>query len=290
MVSEFTFKVKAVRGGVLPWFPGHETRSAFLEMIKAVDEELASLLHEGLIVGKFRRGLFSLKCLRFVEKVKYVYPEGSFVRFAQPIFPLDANQVFEPGARGWFKVVILNDDYVTRVLNSLHQVIFKPMVIKDQEFMIDGIELNVLDLKRLFYVEELADSIDVYFITPTYFNPLEGDQRYKLLYPDIRALIISTATMVYNFAEKNQISFEEPEKLAESIYISGIDIKSPLFKSEKQAPTGFVGWVKLKFKKSVEEKVKQQVLGLLRIAEHVNVGGNKSAGYGEVIIRLSKEE
>ncbi|MGC9069513.1 MAG: CRISPR system precrRNA processing endoribonuclease RAMP protein Cas6 [Thermoprotei archaeon] len=288
MVTEFTFKVKAVKGGVLPWFPGYETRGAFLEMIKAVDEELAKILHDGVVIGKFRRSLFSLKCLRLNEKVKFVYPEGSFVRFAQPVFPLDANQVFEPNARGWFRVVILNDDYVTRILNDLHQIIFKPITIKDQEFMIDGIELNVLDLKGLFYVGELSESVDVYFVTPTYFNPLRGDQRYKLLYPDVEALVVSIATMVYNFG-KDVISLEEPEKLAEYVYVSGIDIKSPLTKSEKQSPTGFVGWAKLKFKKDASDNVRQQVLGLLRIAEHVNLGGDRSAGYGEVVIRMSKE-
>ena len=290
MVTEFTFKVKAVKGGVLPWFPGYETRGAFLDMIRAVDEELAKILHDGIVVGKFRRSLFSLKCLRLSEGVRYVYPEGSFARFTQPIFPLDANQVFEPNAKGWFKVVILNDDYITRILNDLHQIIFKPIIIKNQEFMIDGIELNVLDLKSLFYVNELGDSIDIYFVTPTYFNPLKGDQKYQLVYPDIEALVISMATMIYNFTGKDAISLEEPEKLAGSVYVSGIDIKSPLTKSEKQSPTGFVGWVKLKFKKDANDKIRQQILGLLRIAEHVNLGGDRSSGYGEIVVKTSKEE
>jgi len=290
VIGEFTFKVRAVNGGVLPWFPGHETRSAFLEMIKGVDEELAKILHDGVIVGKLKRSIFSLKCLRLTEKVKYVYPEGSFARFNQPIFPLDANQVFEPGARGWFRIAVLNDEYITKVLNSLNQIVFKPMTIKGQEFMIDGMELNILDLKRLFYTEELGNSIDLYFITPTYFNPLKGDQKYKLLYPDTEALIISLATMVYNLAGKDVINLEEPEKLAENIYISGIDIKSPLVKVETPSPIGFVGWVKMKFKKSASDRIRQQIIGLLRIAEHVNVGGDKSAGYGEIVMRLSKEE
>lgn len=289
VIGEFTFKVRAVRGGVLPWFPGHETRSAFLEMIKGVDEGLSKVLHDGVVVGRFRRSVFSLKCLRLTEKVKYVYPEGSFVRFNQPIFPLDANQVFEPGARGWFKVVILDDEYITKILNSLNQIVFKPILIKNQEFMIDGVELNMLDLKHLFHNEGLSDSIDIYFITPTYFNPLRGDQRYKLLYPDVEALIISLSTMIYNFG-KDVINLEEPEKLAESVYVSGIDIKSPLVRMENPSPTGFVGWVKMKFKKNASDRIRQQVIGLLRIAEHVNVGGDKSAGYGEIIIKLSKEE
>ncbi|MEM4853791.1 MAG: CRISPR system precrRNA processing endoribonuclease RAMP protein Cas6 [Thermofilum sp.] len=275
--------LKAVSGGGLPWFVGHECRAGFLRMVSELDSELAVQLHEGGGgAGGRRRAVFSLRPLSFLSGFELVYPDRAFSRF-----PVDGNVVFGPGARAAMSVSILREDlagrFVVLLLPRVHEL---KLEVKGCLFEVEQFEIEVLDARSLVERGELFEELDVRFETPTYFNPLRGSARYKVLYPDPAHLM---ASLVATAHQLTGASYPKPEELAEQVYVSGLDIKTPYVREVRhQAPTGFVGWVKLKAREEACGDARRVIAGLLRLGEVTNVGGNRSGGYGVVKVEASR--
>jgi CRISPR-associated endoribonuclease Cas6 len=280
LISVIDFDLRAVSGGGLPWFVGHECRAGFISLVSRLDPELGRVFHEG--VGG--RSVFSLKPLRFVSGFSLVFPEESFRRF-----PVDGNVVFEPGARALMSVTIFNDDLAGKLLSKLFSSVQSlNLVVKNYGFSLERLGVFLIDPNEALRSGEVVDEVDIDFMTPTYFNPLRGDMSYKVLYPDPTLLFASLISIAHQLTGA---SYPKPEELASHVYVSGLDIKTPYVREVTQeAPTGFVGWAKIKIKKNVDSEVKKILIGLLRLGEVTNVGGNRSGGYGVIKLKLSSAE
>ncbi len=288
-LTTFVFEVVAEDGCSLPWFPGHETRGGFLNAVRCVDEGLASLLHSGVECGvRGRRAVVSLKALRMASKVRWVRveDEGRSPLKSGLGARLGFKALVEPGATGWFSVTVLDEGVARDAVMVLPSLMGAEVRIGSCKLRAASLRIEVLDLSRL-WEDAPRDwaGIDVYFNTPTYLNPLRGDAKYKILYPEVTALLGNLVATAKHVTGEN---YPRPEELASHIYVSGVDIKTPRTKvmEGNAAPTGFIGWVKIRPKDESPPQARKLVAYLLKLAEKTNVGGNRSAGYGEVAARV----
>lgn len=288
-LTTFNFDVTALEGCTLPWFPGHETRGGFLNALRSVDEGLANTLHSGVEGGvRGRRSVMSLKALRLTSGVKWVRVEGGG---PPPIKSglgarLGFKALVEPGATGWFSVTILDEGVARDAVMTIPSLMGAEVTVGPCRLKVSSLRIEVIDVARLLgEAPEDWVGTDIYFHTPTYLNPLRGDARYKILYPELTALLgnlIATARHV------TREDYPKPEDLASNAYVSGIDIKTPRTRSGNTAPTGFIGWVKIRPKDDAAPKARKLITYLLKLAEKTNIGGNRSAGYGEVTVRIER--
>lgn len=275
--------LRASSAGGLPWFVGHECRAGFLRMVSQLDPELATLMHEGSGEGGRRRAVFSLKPLSFLSGYELVFPEPRLSRF-----PVDGNVVFEQGAKAEMSVAILREETASRFVAAvLPKVQGLRIDVKGHLFEVERLEFEVVHTESVLKGETFEE-VSLRFETPTYFNPLRGNAKYKVLYPDTTLLFASLVATAHQLTAE---SYPKPEELAEQVYISGLDIKTPYVKeASHEAPTGFVGWVNLKPKEEADKDVRRTILGLLRLGELTNVGGNRSGGYGVIRAEVDREK
>lgn len=288
-LTTFVFEVVATEGCSLPWFPGHETRGGFLKAVRCVDEGLAEVLHSGVEGGvRGRRAVVSLKALRMTSKVRWVRVEDEG---RSPLkFGLGARLGFkalvEPGARGWFSVTLLDEGVARDAVMALPSLMGSDIMIGSCRLRIASLRIEVIDTARLWEdAPEEWCGINTYFQTPTYLNPLRGDARYKILYPEITALLGNLVATAKHVTNRN---YPKPEELASHTYVSGIDIKTPKTKAGEgnTTPTGFIGWAKIRTKKNTPPQTRKLLAYLLKLTEKTNTGGNRSAGYGETTIKI----
>ncbi|ABL78707.1 CRISPR system precrRNA processing endoribonuclease RAMP protein Cas6 [Thermofilum pendens] len=259
--------LRAVSGGSLPWFSGAECRGALLSAVGAVDGGVAGLMH-----GKpGSPSVFALRPLRFASGFRVV-GEG-----------VSAGVLFERGALARMEVAFLDEGVARRAVAAIAST--RSFSVKGQEFALEGLALRVYDPARVLEAGPF-EALDVRFHTPTYFNPLSGDKEYKVLYPDPVHML---AGLVATAHRLTGASLPKPEELASTVYVAGLDVKTPPMEPSKPAPNGFVGWVKLKARKNAPSDKLSLVHGLLKLGELTNIGGNRSAGYGVITVKTANQ-
>ena len=278
------FGLVSLSGGGLPWFVGHECRSALISLVSSFDVGLGNVLHDGIDLGGVKRSVYSLRPLTFTSGFKVVFP-NKFSRFL-----VEGNVVFVPRASAVLSITLFNEDVANRLASLLvtkaHGV---KLNVKGYEFSVEGVNFKVIDpIEFLKNQPEDVDEIDVNFITPTYFNPLHGDTKYKIILPDLTLMLASQAALLHRTTGLN---IPKPEELSSKTFLSGVDIKTPYIKElSNEAPTGFVGWIKIRFKENIDTETKKLITGLIKIGEITNIGGNRSGGFGTVKVKLIKKE
>lgn len=289
MITEFVLEVVAEEGCAIPWFAGYETRAAVLSAVREVDESLAAVLHDGVEFpgGRGRRSVIAVRALRFVKGAWSVVGGRSPKRLP-PWPPIQgARVVAEAGAVGEVRVMILRDEHAVPFMAALSSKVGKVIEVAACPLMVSSVRISVHDPNKVMGGAggDWAGA-DIRFITPTYLNPLVGDMKYKVLYPDPLHMIAS-ATAIARFVTGRDLP--KPEELAKHLYISGLDIQTVKVEKGEHTPTGFTGWAKLRPKRDAGEETKKLVQGLLKLTEITGIGGNRSAGYGEIQVRFEKQ-
>lgn len=282
MITVFDLELVAEEGCALPWFAGYESRAALLSAVREVDESLAGILHDGVEYpgGRGRRSVVVIRALRFSSGAWSVVGGRSPRRF--PAWPpvQGARVVVQAGAVGELRALILRDDYVVGFMQALTSRMGKALNVASCPLKVTSVKVSVQDpLKVLESGDGGWEGADLRFVTPTYLNPLRGDMEYKILYPDPLHMIASAIATARFVTGKD---LPKPEELADQVYISGLDIETVKVEKGEQTPTGFTGWAKLRPKKEADKETKKLIQGLLKLAEITGIGGNKSAGYGEI--------
>ena len=290
MITEFVLEVVAEEGCALPWFAGYECRAAVLSAVKGFDESLAEVLHDGVEYpgGRGRRSVIVVRALRFSSGAWSVVG-GRSPRRLPPWPPIQgARVVAQAGATGEMRVLILRDEYAVGFMAALTSRIGKVIDVAGCPLRVASVRISVHDPVKV--MEEASgdwDGADIRFITPTYLNPLTGDMEYKILYPDPLHLMAS-AIATARFVTGKELP--KPEDIAQHLYISGLDIETVKVEKGEQTPTGFTGWAKLRPKKETDKQTRKLTQALLRLAEITGIGGNRSAGYGEVKIKFETQK
>lgn len=286
MITEFVLELVAEEGCTLPAFAGYESRAAVLSAVKETDESLAKILHDGVEFpgGRGRRSVVVVRAIRF-SKGAWSVVGGRSPRRLPPWPPAHGGRVVvEAGAQGELKVLILRDEYAVGFMSALTSRIGKVINVAACPLRVASVRISVLDPAKI-----MGDAggdwagADLRFVTPTYLNPLTGDMEYKILCPDPTHLMASAIAIARFVTGKD---LPRPEEVAQHLYISGLDIETIKVEKGEQTPTGFTGWAKLRPKKEAGGEVRKLVQGLLRLAEVTGIGGNRSAGYGEVRVRF----
>ncbi|MEM2075741.1 MAG: CRISPR system precrRNA processing endoribonuclease RAMP protein Cas6 [Zestosphaera sp.] len=179
----------------------------------------------------------------------------------------------------------LASKFLARLLSGLHEL---KVNVKGYEFSVEKLGFELINPFQILSSGEFLKEVDIEFVTPTYFNPMHGDARYKVLYPDLTLMFASLISTAYQLTG---VSYPKPEDVADLTYISGLDIKTPFIRDmQHEAPTGFVEWVKLRTKEGIDEKASRMIAGLLKLGEITNVGGNRSGGYGVMKLKTPQDK
>ena len=272
MLYVLTFKTRSLNAGSIPWFVGHETRAGFLDLVKRGDKELAETLHN-------TPGLYTLRALTLTSGSRVVWRKKTRIPGYGIIRPMDAGILYTEGARGWFQVTIYKPDLLTRLITALSHGIRAPVKIRTMELAIEELNMEAVDTNRIISEAQPVQALDIYFKSPTYFNP-PGGADYKIIYPHPPSLITSLQKTLQQ--TQNNLELQGTE---ETLFLSGIDIRTPANKpGETPTPQGFLGWTRLRLDNLAQEQQKQ-LHAALKIAEHTGVGGNRTAGYGEIEVK-----
>jgi len=267
------FSLRALNAGGIPWFTGHETRAGFLDLVRTGNKGLARELHD-------TKGIYSLKALTFKTNSKIVWKSKTRIPGYGVVRPIDAGILYEEGAQGEFQVTLYKPEILTKLVSALSHGIRGTVKIRTAEFKVEELNIEAVDTNQILEDAEPLNSLDLYFVSPTYFNP-PGGGNYKIIYPHIPSLLKSLTNTLA------QVTNTKPdlEKLADKIFLSGIDIRTPSNKNpETPTPQGFLGWTRLRLDQLDKEQQKLTVAAL-KIAEYTGVGGNRTGGYGEIKIK-----
>ncbi len=272
MLYTLTFKTRSLNAGSIPWFVGHETRAGFLDLVKRGDKELAETLHN-------TPGLYTLRALTLTKGSRVVWRRKTRIPGYRIIRPMDAGILYTKGALGWFQVTIYKPELLTRLITALSHGIRATIKIRTMELTVEELNMEAVDTKRIITGAQPAKALDIYFKSPTYFNP-PGGSDYKIIYPHPPSLITSLRKTLQQTGDNLDVQGAE-----ETLFLSGIDIRTPTNKpGETPTPQGFLGWTRLRLDNLTPEQ-QRQVHAALKIAEHTGVGGNRTAGYGEIETR-----
>ncbi len=284
VLTTYVFNLLSAEGCALPWFTGHETRGAFLSLVEESSPQLAKALHEGEVTSEGRvKAFMSLKAFRPKTNFKVIAPQGSgrIPGLKEFVLPVDRNLLLSPEAEGWFSVTVMKDEVSKDMMLVAANVMGKEVSVKGCKFRVIQSSVEVKDPDTLIASpKDPGKYLDIYFRSPTYFNPLLGSKTYKVLYPDLHLLMGSLVSTAHYLTGK---SLPKPEELASVVTVSGIDIRTPKAEVKEPTPTGFVGWVRLRFVGASTE-YRRLIHGLLKLGEVVNVGGNRASGYGEISV------
>jgi CRISPR-associated endoribonuclease Cas6 len=243
---------------VLPFFTGHMARGLLLHIVRQVDPAASGLLHE-LNVAK----PYSVVPLRFKSKGR---SEKGYV--LDPLFPCRVKYRF------------LKDEYATYLLNFFQKQ--NSVLVFDTTFRIASLSVNCKSYVDLEREAQAVDRFRLLFKTPTYFASLGSG--FHWMFPDA-VKVFSSLMRVWNlFSDGRQFSKEEyvayKEWLGENVGVCEYELSTRLAVMRGKKATGFVGWITYEMKDK-ESGWNRVTCMLAKYSEYVNIGGNKTGGYGE---------
>jgi CRISPR-associated endoribonuclease Cas6 len=249
----------AEKAVVLPFFTGYVARGLLLHVVRAVNPAASGLLHE-LNVSK----PYSVTPLRF--KSRSCVENGYEL---DPYFPCRANFRF------------LKDEYSTFILNYFQKQ--SSLMVFDTVFRIASLSVNCKTYADLEKEAQAVDEFRLIFRTPTYFASLGSS--FHWMFPDATKVFTSLMRVWNLFSDDKRFSKEEyvayKEWLGKNAGVCKYELWTRLAVMRGKKATGFVGWVmyEMKDKKSEWNKITST---LAKYAEHSNVGGNRTGGFGVV--------
>lgn len=258
MPIEITLELYAEKALVLPFFTGHVARGLLLHFIRLVDPSASALLHE-LDVSK----PYSVTPLRFrsSERVEKGY-------ILDPHFPCKVGFRF------------LKDEYSTYVLQFFQKQ--NSALIFDTTFQIASMSINCKSYTDIEKESHPTDKLTIEFKTPTYLANLHSN--YHWMFPDPIKVFCSLMRHWNQFSDDRIFSKEEylnyKEWLQKNVGVSKYELQTKLAIMRNKKATGFTGTVT--YELSDKENPHNKTTHILaKYAEYANIGGNKTAAYGQ---------
>jgi len=243
-------------------FTGPQVRGFFLNLIKDINEELASKLHNP---GK--PAPYSIKPISEVRYVKksdreiYNYilkeeniEEGKIVSFSISLLSKEVQNY-------WYQIL-------EKILyNGIVRVGKLDILVKSVK--VNRLELKILDTKRFI----------VKFNTPTFFR--RKGNPYKYLFPD-PVILFTNIARIWNSVSDDEINIESLTEIMSSnvgVLMHRIKTSKSMDIGEGRRVIGFIGRC---IYESADKNASKIISRLLSIAEYTNVGGSRSLGFGAI--------
>lgn len=263
MPVEITLEMYAEKPLMLPFFTGQIARGLLLHFIKLVDPAASGLLHE-LNVSK----PYSVTPLRFKSSSR---AENGYV--------LDPQFSCKVGFR------FLKDEYSTYLLSFFAKQ--NSALIFDTTFQIASMNINSKSYVDLEKEAQAVDGFTLDFRTPTYLSNLNSD--YHWMFPDPAKVFCSLMRTWNQFSDSRRFSKEEyvayKAWLQKNVGVSRYELQTRVGAVRKnQRTAGFIGTItyELGDKENPNNKITHM---LAKYAEYANIGGNKTAAYGQTSLR-----
>jgi CRISPR-associated endoribonuclease Cas6 len=259
---EITIEMYAEKPVMMPFFTGHVARGLLLHFIRLVDPAASGLLHELNVSKPYR-----VTPLRFKSSSR---TENGYT--LDPQFPCKVGFRF------------LKDEYSTYLLNFFQKQ--NSALIFDTTFQIASMNINCKSYTDLEMEAQAVDGFTLNFRTPTYFANLNSN--YHWMFPDPAKVFCSLMRYWNQFSDGRHFSKEEYVSykawLAKNVGVSRYELQTRLAVMRNKKATGFTGTVnyELKDKENPWNKI---TCMLARYSEYSNVGGNKTAAYGQTTVR-----
>lgn len=258
MPVEVNLEMYAEKPLLLPFFTGHVARGLLLHFIRQVDPAASGLLHE-LNVSK----PYSVTPLRFKSKSR---TEAGYV--LDPLFPCNVSFRF------------LKDEYSALLLSFFQKQ--NSALVFDTVFQIASMSISCKSYADLEREAQAVAGFTLDFLTPTYLANLNSS--YHWMFPDPVKVFCSLMRCWNRFSDERRFSKEEyvdyKDWLLKNVGVSRYELRTRLAVMRNKKATGFTGYVayELGDKESPWNGI---TFMLVRYAEFSNVGGNKTAGYGQ---------
>jgi hypothetical protein len=261
---EISLEMYAEKPVVLPFFTGHVARGLLLHFIRLVDPAASGLLHE-LNVSK----PYSVTPLRFRSRG---HTEDGYV--LDPLFPCKVGFRF------------LKDEYSTYLLNFFQKQ--NTALIYDTTFQIASMKINCKTYADLEREAQAVEGFTLNFRTPTYLANLNSN--FHWMFPDPVKVFCSLMRCWNQFSDERRFSKEEyvayKDWLGKNVGVSKYELQTRLGVMRNKKVTGFSGYVTYELKDKENPYNKTTNL-LAHYAEYANVGGNKTAAYGQTKLLLN---
>ena len=259
---EITLEMYAEKPVVMPFFTGHIARGLLLHFIKIVDASASGLLHE-LNVSK----PYSVTPLRFKSSSR---TEDGYV--LDPQFPCKVGFRF------------LKDNYSEYLLNFFQKQ--NSALIFDTPFQIASMSINCKSYNDLEKEAQAVDGFTLDFRTPTYFANLNSN--YHWMFPDPAKVFCSLMRCWNQFSDAGCFSKEEyvayKDWVKKNVGVSRYELQTRIGAVRKnQRTAGFIGTITYEIGKK-ENPYNKTTHMLAHYAQYANIGGNKTAAYGQTKI------
>ena len=263
MPVEIGLEMYAEKPMTLPFFTGHIARGLLLHFVRQVDPAASGLLHE-LNVSK----PYSVTPLRFRSSQRT--GDGYVL---DPQFPCKVGFRF------------LKDEYATFLLSFFQKQ--NTALVFDTTFTIASMSVNCKSYADLEKEALAIDGFTLDFRTPTYLASLNSG--FHWMFPDAVKVFSSLMRCWNLFSDERRFTKEEyvayKEWLSKNVGVSRYELQTRLAVMRNKKATGFTGWVTYELKDK-ENQWNKTTHMLARYAEYANIGGNKTAAYGQTTLEL----
>jgi CRISPR/Cas system endoribonuclease Cas6 (RAMP superfamily) len=237
-----------------------------LHFIRLVDPAASGLLHE-LNVSK----PFSVTPLRFKSSSRN--ENGCIL---DPQFPCKVGFRF------------LKDEYSAYLLSFFQKQ--NSALVFDAAFQIASMSINCKSYADLENEAQTVNGFTLDFRTPTYFANLNSD--YHWMFPDPVKVFCSLMRCWNQFSDGRRFSKEEyvayKHWLQKNVGVSRYELQTRIGSVRKnQRTAGFIGTVTYELGNK-ENPYNKTTHMLAKYAEYANIGGNKTAAYGQTTVVSEK--
>jgi len=256
---EIILEMYTERPLVLPFFTGYVSRGLLLHILRKVNPDLASSMHEADKPKPYSVTPLKFKAIERNEK-------GYLI---DPAFPCHTNFRF------------LSDEVAKCVLEYFYKNV--EVLIYDAVFKVASLSVKSESYEDLCKsVKEPIKNLCLHFKTPTYLASLGTD--YHFMFPE-HVRIFSGLMRLWNlFSDFKRFDkerfLEYKEWLLKNVGVCRFSLGTRMAFMARKKASGFVGWIDYEFRVMDEWNKITQVLG--RFAEYSNVGGNRTGGFGVV--------
>ncbi|MEX0567832.1 MAG: CRISPR system precrRNA processing endoribonuclease RAMP protein Cas6 [Candidatus Njordarchaeota archaeon] len=263
MFLKITIKIRALDSGKIRYTGGY-LRAFFLNKIRSIDTTLANRLHMAdRVWGASPYAITPL----YKENAK----EMSYI-------PM--NIVIKKGEIYCFEIKIVEEIFIG-IIEKLMESLYT-------ESFLGNIAFKTIEIKLERPSKRDNTDIgffDVLFRTPTYFR-IKGINKHYL-FPTVEKIVFSVAKFLNIFAEERIEKQYLNERIIPKIIEKNYKIRTtkPVVLGKYRKTIGFIGTITYETR-SIEAS--QTFLELLQVAKYMNIGGNRTGGFGVLFFRAKK--